>query len=68
MSSQNDLTTSWLLELIISPSKLAIEDKRVAPVALAIRFRSDFLQRRTAIAPASTKYLIKKFKNINNKS
>lgn len=38
---------------VSSPSKLAKDATRVAPVALAIRRRSSFLHRRTAIAPAS---------------
>lgn len=38
------------------PSRLAMEDSKVAPVAFAMRLRSAFLQRRTAMAPASTKY------------
>lgn len=39
---------------VSSPSRFAKLDTSVAPVALAIRRRSSFLHRRTAMAPAST--------------
>lgn len=62
MSSSSEIlscTTSsavprLLASNVSSPSKLAKLDTMVAPVALAIRRRSSFLQRRTAMAPAST--------------
>jgi len=38
---------------VSSPSRLARDETIVAPVAFAIRRRSSFLHRRTAIAPAS---------------
>jgi len=41
---------------VSSPSRLDKDATRVAPVAFAIRFKSTFLQRRTAMALASTKY------------
>jgi hypothetical protein len=48
---------SELASNVSSPSRFAKLETIVAPVALAIRRRSSFLQRRTAIAPASTNSL-----------